>query len=146
MNFIGFINGSYKQIPANAEFDLIGQAIKQNKTLEHTTIAELRAFENQSIISLSEQIQFDRNVDGTVISGISTKQNKQSITQDMKKLFLDKHVAPVFFKSILMYTVSINLSMLSMFHVTHMGGNIFHNLIIIGIGYGGGMVLSGMIL
>jgi len=66
--------------------------------------------------------------------------------RDVKRLFNDKHLSPLFFKSLIMYTVSVNLAMLSMYHVTHMNGNKFHNLIVLGVGLGLGNVLSGIII
>jgi predicted MFS family arabinose efflux permease len=85
-------------------------------------------------------------MEGTVISGRTAKKEQQSVMKDVMKLFNDRHVSPVFLKSILMYTVSVNLAMLSMYHVTHMNGNKFHNLIVLGIGLSCGNLLSGMVI
>lgn len=41
LNYIGMMNGSNGRIPRDAQFDIVGQAIRQNKTLQRTQIGEL---------------------------------------------------------------------------------------------------------
>ena len=86
------------------------------------------------------------NMDGTFISETTNVRANPSVLKDLKKLLSDRHISPVFFKSLLMFTVSVNLAILTQYNVTHMEGNKFHNLMVVGLGLASGMVMSGVIL
>lgn len=69
LNYIAKFNGSSKRIPVNAEFDVVSQAIRQNKTLEMTSVGILHAHESKSIMSIASRVQFEKTSNGTKITG-----------------------------------------------------------------------------
>ena len=52
-NYIAKFNGVKKRIPENCVFNLLGQAIIQNKNLHKSTNGMLRVAENESIVNLT---------------------------------------------------------------------------------------------
>lgn len=56
LNYIAKFNGSNHRIPQTAEFDIIGQLIKQGQALDNVSVGVLRAHETSSVISLAYHI------------------------------------------------------------------------------------------
>ena len=56
LNYIGRFNCSKNRIDERAEFDLIGQAIRQSKTLTQTNEGWLKSYETASIMNLVSHV------------------------------------------------------------------------------------------
>ena len=69
LNYIAKFNGSMTRIPAAAEFDVVSQAFRENRTLELTSVGVLHAHECKSIMSLASRVQFEKTSNGTRITG-----------------------------------------------------------------------------
>lgn len=112
LNLIAWINGSKTRIPSDIQFDIVGQVIKENQTYNKTRVGELQVYESKSIMNLTSLIEME-------IDHNSTKSaNTKSLRSNIRKLFCDRHIGPVFTKSLIMFTVSINIYYLSVFKTT----------------------------
>ena len=70
----------------------------------------------------------------------------QSAITDLKTLFRDRSISPIFIKSLILFAVSVNIFYLSVFKASQLQGNRFLVLVIFGTFYGSGVVTSGLVL
>ena len=69
LNYIALMNGVEKRLPETAEFDVLGQIIKQTEALDKVSDGALRAHEISSVISLANQYNLQNNNHcGTIIA------------------------------------------------------------------------------
>ena len=71
-NYIAWINRCSNRIAEDAQFNILGQALKQNEKLDKTTNGFLIALEKKSVASLAEQIHIEGTEKGsTLLSAVS---------------------------------------------------------------------------
>ena len=152
LNYIARCNGSSFRIPRLASFDLLGQALNQNNTLNNTNIGQVKTFEAKSIVGLAKHIKrqeaaTDNGLDCTVISQTTRiiKENS-GMLYDLKKILCTRDISVTFYKCLIMFTVSINLSYLSIFSSTQLKGDKFLISTILGLSLSHGMLFSMFIL
>mmetsp|Transcript_8570 Transcript_8570/g.14457 ORF Transcript_8570/g.14457 Transcript_8570/m.14457 type:complete len:131 (-) Transcript_8570:448-840(-) len=104
-------------------------------------------------MSMAEQIHFDGpNPNRTVISSVTqiprtrvTSTQERGILPDLRSI-LGGQISPVFYRSLIMFTCSVNLSYMSTFYAMRLQGDKFLILMVLGSAYSSGMMLSGVIL
>lgn len=103
----------------DAHFDLVGQVIEENETLNNTALGRLRMKVNNTL-NQESMISMAHDVKGGPTASIMTKTKK-----NVRMLFLDKRHSPTFVMLAIMFTCSLNLYYLGLFSSAELKGDAF---------------------
>ena len=141
LNYIAQANNATERIPSDVQFDLVGQMLRENQTLNETSAGLLHTHLSSSIVqmtkTLEKSIVDDKAEDTQSIS-------VQSAKKDLQTLFFNNN--QVFLKSLILFTVSINIFFLTVFNAAQLHGNKLFFIVIFGCSFGTGIAVSQVLI
>jgi hypothetical protein len=104
-NYIAWFNRSPMRVPDDAIFDVVGQVIEENLTLNNTAIGKRRQQMNQTINAVGTQ--------------------DTSIFSEVRQLYCDKRYASTHLKTKVVYICVLNIYYMALFNYATIQGDIF---------------------